>query len=81
MDTKQKRGRLVSWKPLRNFGLVAVGRSEAYFLHGSNIVKGPEELKLGMVVFFDVIPAKDGGKHQQAISAVIIESDSEATRE
>jgi hypothetical protein len=75
---KQKRGFLVSWKPLRNFGLVAVNRSEAYFLHGSNIVKGPEELVPGMAVFFDIAPAVNGGRHQQAIKAVVVEHNSEA---
>jgi hypothetical protein len=74
--TQQKQGILASWKPIRNFGLVVVTRSEVYFLHTSQIVKGPENPVRGSVVYFDIAPAREGGRYPQATNAIIVEPES-----
>jgi hypothetical protein len=70
---RAKQGILVSWKPLRAFGSVAVSRHELYFLHTTNVVEGPEVPTIGSVVQFDVAPATNNGKNPQAVNAVIVE--------
>jgi hypothetical protein len=71
--SQQKQGILISWKPLKGFGSVAVSRHEVYFLHTTKVVKGPETPAVGSVVYFDVAPAREGGQHPQAVNAVIVD--------
>lgn len=70
---KQKQGTLISWYPLKGFGIVKITRQEAYFLHTSNVVEGPENPALGSTVHFDVAPPTRNGKLPNAINAVIVE--------
>jgi hypothetical protein len=65
---------LKSWHPLKGFGIVDISRTEAYFLHTSNVVKGPENPAPGSIVNFDVSPPMNGGKLPQAVNAVIVEA-------
>jgi hypothetical protein len=71
--SKTKQGVLKSWHPLKGFGTVVVTRHEAYFLHTTNVVEGPEYPALGSTVYFDVAPAFCNGKLPQAVNAVIVE--------
>ncbi len=71
--SRTKQGVLKSWHPLKGFGMVVVTRHEAYFLHTTNVVEGPENPTLGSVVSFDPAPAINNGKLPQAVNAVIVE--------
>ncbi len=71
---RAKQGTLVSWNSIRGFGTVVISRHEAYFLHTSNVVEGPENPARGSVVYFDVAPAINSGKLPQAVNAVIVET-------
>ena len=71
--SRTKQGVLKSWHPLKGFGTVVVTRHEAYFLHTSNVVEGPENPALGSTVYFDAAPAFRHGKLPQAVNAVIVE--------
>jgi hypothetical protein len=68
-----KVGTLRSWSN-RGFGIVAVTFAEVYFLHTSSIVEIPDGCinpPVGAIVHFDVAPAVNGGKYQQAVNARI----------
>jgi len=71
--SRTKQGVLKSWHPLKGFGTVVINRHEAYFLHTTNVVEGPENPALGSVVYFDPAPAINNGKLPQAVNAVIVE--------
>jgi cold shock CspA family protein len=68
-----KQGILTSWNSIRGFGTVVISRHEAYFLHTTNVVEGPDNPTRGSVVYFDVAPAINDGKLPQAVNAVIVE--------
>ena len=70
---RTKQGILKSWHPLKGFGTVVVTRHEAYFLHTTSVVEGPENPALGSTVYFDAAPAFRNGKLPQAVNAVIVE--------
>lgn len=70
---RMKQGILTSWNSIRGFGTVVISRHEAYFLHTTNVVEGPDNPARGSVVYFDVGPAVNGGKLPQAVNAVIVE--------
>jgi hypothetical protein len=72
---RTKQGVLKSWHPLRGFGTVVVTRHEAYFLHTSNVVEGPENPALGSIVHFDPAPAINNGKLPQAVNAIVEPAD------
>ncbi len=69
----KKQGLLKSWDSLRGFGTVVITRHEAYFLHTTSVLEGPENPALGSTVYFDAAPAFRNGKLPQAVNAVIIE--------
>ena len=69
----KKQGILKSWNSLRGFGTVVISRHEAYFLHTTSVVEGPENPALGSTVYFDAAPALRNGKLPQAVNAVIVE--------
>jgi cold shock CspA family protein len=69
----KKQGILKSWNSLRGFGTVVISRHEAYFLHKTSVVEGPENPALGSTVYFDAAPALRNGKLPQAVNAVIVE--------
>jgi cold shock CspA family protein len=69
----KKQGILKSWNSLRGFGTVVITRHEAYFLHTTSVIEGPENPALGSIVYFDAAPAFRNGKLPQAVNAVIVE--------
>ena len=71
--SRTKQGVLKSWHPLKGFGTVVINRYEAYFLHTTSVVEGPENPALGSTVYFDAAPAFRNGKLPQAVNAVIVE--------
>ncbi len=73
MDSRQKQGILKVWKDLRGFGIVVISRHEAYFLHTSDVIEGPENPTLGSTVYFDTEPTPPGKKLPVAVNAVIVE--------
>jgi len=66
---KQK-GILVSWKPLKGFGRVAINQ-HSFFIHATQIVEAPETIVPGMVVYFDIAPPAKAGQNQQAVQCII----------
>lgn len=68
----KQRGILVSWKPLKGFGRVAINQ-HSFFIHAKQIVKAPEQIVPGMVVYFDIAPPAKLGQNPQAIQCVIEE--------
>ncbi len=68
----KKQGILKSWDSLRGFGTVVITRHEAYFLHTTSVLEGPENPALGSTVYFDAAPAFRNGKLPQAVNAVIV---------
>jgi len=69
----KKQGVLKRWDPFMGFGTVVISRHEAYFLHTTNVIEGPENPAIGSIVYFDVAPAFRRGKLPQAVNAVIVE--------
>lgn len=68
----KKQGILKSWDSLRGFGTVVITRHDAYFLHTTSVLEGPENPALGSTVYFDAAPAFRNGKLPQAVNAVIV---------
>jgi hypothetical protein len=71
--SRTKQGVLKSWHALKGYGTVVISRHEAYFLHTTSVVEGPENPVLGSIVYFDAAPAFRNGKLLQAVNAVIVE--------
>jgi hypothetical protein len=71
--SKTKQVALKSLHSLKGFGTIVISRHEAYFLHTTNVIEGPENPALGSVVYFDPAPAINNGKLPQAVNAVIVE--------
>ena len=66
----RKQGVLKSWHA-NGYGMIAVSRSELYFLHASNLTEGKEP-EPGSVIEFDVAPPFGKGKFEQAVNAVAL---------
>jgi hypothetical protein len=69
----QNHGILRSWYEDRGFGVVQVpnSRTQRYFLHASQIVEGPDCIKVGYEVSFDIAPPYKDGQLQQAVNAKV----------
>lgn len=67
---EKKKGLLVSWKPLKGFGRVVINQ-HSFFMHATQIVKAPEKIVPGMVVYFDIAPPAQPGQNPRAVECII----------